>query len=83
MTGCTTTSAKTPEPPYYAVIFTNEHTGVNEGYSSTGDSMMILASKQPGYLGVESFRNDIGKFIESLGMILIVFTIKEISKYCK
>lgn len=52
--------AKTPEPPYYAVIFTSERSEVEEGYAQTADRMVELASEQPGFLGVESARNEIG-----------------------
>lgn len=49
--------AKTPAPPYYAVIFTSEMSeGENRGYEKMGDKMVELASKQPGFLGVESVR---------------------------
>lgn len=52
--------AKTPVPPYYAVIFTSIRTDIDEGYSLTADAMLALAEKQPGFLGVESARNDVG-----------------------
>ncbi len=52
--------AKTPKPPYYAVIFTTLRTDVDEGYISTADRMVELAEQQPGYLGHESARNDLG-----------------------
>lgn len=48
--------AKTPEPPYYAVIFTSTRTVVDEGYGSVADRMVELAAQQPGFLGVESAR---------------------------
>ena len=48
--------APTPEPPYYAVIFTSTRTAVDEGYGEVADRMVELASKQPGFLGVESTR---------------------------
>lgn len=48
--------AKTPEPPYYAVIFTSTRTSVDEGYGAVADRMVELASQQPGFLGVESSR---------------------------
>ena len=48
--------ARTPEPPYYAVIFTSTRTAVDEGYGAVADRMVELASKQPGFLGVESTR---------------------------
>lgn len=48
--------AKTPEPPYYAVIFTSTRTAVDEGYGSVAERMVELASQQPGFLGVESTR---------------------------
>jgi len=52
--------AKTPQPPYYAVIFTNVRTEVEVGYKNTADRMMILAREQDGFLGVDSIREDIG-----------------------
>jgi heme-degrading monooxygenase HmoA len=52
--------AQTPEPPYYAVIFTSLRTGVTEGYADTADRMVELAHGQPGFLGVESARQGIG-----------------------
>jgi len=47
--------AKTPEPPYYAVIFTSQMSGGdNKGYEAMGDKMVELASQQKGFLGIES-----------------------------
>jgi heme-degrading monooxygenase HmoA len=48
--------AKTPEPPYYTVIFTSRRTDVDDGYDAMGGRMVELASQQPGFLGVESVR---------------------------
>jgi len=49
--------ASTPEPPYVAVIFTNQRTGDDEaGYASMAERMDALAAQQPGYLGIESIR---------------------------
>ena len=49
--------AKTPRPPYYAVIFASVRTPQDsEGYGETSDRMAQLASTQPGYLGVDSVR---------------------------
>ena len=52
--------ASTPQPPYYAVIFTSLRTGTDEGYADTAAHMMALASEQPGFLGVESVREEGG-----------------------
>lgn len=52
--------AKTPEPPYYAVIFTSTRTSGDNGYGETADRMVQLAEQQPGFLGVESARENIG-----------------------
>ncbi len=49
--------ARTPEPPYYAVIFTSVRTPGDQGYGETADRMMELAVQQPGFLGVESVRD--------------------------
>jgi heme-degrading monooxygenase HmoA len=46
------------KPPYYAVIFSSVRTEVDEGYSETAKRMMELASQQPGFLGVESVREE-------------------------
>jgi heme-degrading monooxygenase HmoA len=52
--------ANTPKPPYYAVIFTSHRTEGDNGYGQMADRMVQLASKQPGFLGVESAREDVG-----------------------
>lgn len=52
--------SKTPEPPYYAVIFTSERTEGDNGYAQMGDEMIELVSKQKGFLGVESVRDQNG-----------------------
>lgn len=52
--------ANTPKPPYYAVIFTNIQTENLGGYSQMADRMLELAQQQPGYLGFESARNELG-----------------------
>ncbi|WP_111494626.1 antibiotic biosynthesis monooxygenase family protein [Marinobacter bohaiensis] len=52
--------ATTPEPPYYAVIFTSLRTAGDEGYGEMAQAMVALASQQPGFLGVESAREDVG-----------------------
>ncbi len=52
--------AKTPTPPYYAVIFTSLRTEVDEGYGDMADRMAELAATQPGFLGVESARSGLG-----------------------
>lgn len=52
--------ANTPEPPYYAVIFSSHRTPVDHGYGAMAERMMELAARQPGFLGVESVREDLG-----------------------
>lgn len=52
--------ATTPQPPYYAVIFTSIRTAGDQGYAAAADRMAQLASEQPGYLGVESVRDAAG-----------------------
>ncbi len=52
--------ANTPEPPYVAVIFTSTRTDDDRGYAAMAEAMNELASRQPGYLGVESARDGIG-----------------------
>ncbi|MGZ2369954.1 antibiotic biosynthesis monooxygenase family protein [Ancylomarina sp. YFZ004] len=52
--------AKTPKPPYYAVIFTSIRTEGDKGYSEMADLMLELAEQQDGFRGVESAREDVG-----------------------
>lgn len=52
--------AATPTPPYYAVIFTNLRTEIDEGYGEMAEEMVRQAEQQPGYLGHESVRNGLG-----------------------
>ena len=52
--------AKTPKPPYYAVIFSSIRTEGDNGYSEMADKMIELAKQQDGFLGVESSRNTLG-----------------------
>jgi heme-degrading monooxygenase HmoA len=48
--------AKTPEPPYYAVIFTSRRSATDDGYGAMSERMVELAAQQPGFLGLESVR---------------------------
>lgn len=52
--------AETPEPPYYAVIFTSLRRDVDDGYVAMAERMMSLAAEQPGCLGVETARDGLG-----------------------
>ncbi|GAA4941482.1 antibiotic biosynthesis monooxygenase family protein [Actinoplanes utahensis] len=52
--------AATPEPPYVAVIFTSLRTEGDQGYAAMAAAMERLAERQPGYLGIESAREETG-----------------------
>jgi heme-degrading monooxygenase HmoA len=52
--------ANTPPPPYYAAIFSSIRTEVDEGYAATAARMVELAQQQPGFLGIESAREQTG-----------------------
>ena len=47
-----------PQPPYYAVIFSSIRTEIDNGYEEWNNKMFELVQKQDGYLGHESFRNE-------------------------
>ena len=49
--------AATPQPPYYAVIFTSQHNDNRSGYDDTAKRMVELAAQQLGFLGAESVRD--------------------------
>jgi heme-degrading monooxygenase HmoA len=52
--------AATPQPPYYAVIFTSLKKNAESDYAETAERMVALAEKQPGFLGIESAGNELG-----------------------
>lgn len=52
--------APTPEPPYLAVIFTSRRVAGDDGYEETAARMFELAAEQPGFLGIETAREDEG-----------------------
>jgi heme-degrading monooxygenase HmoA len=49
--------ATTPQPPYYAVVFSSRRTANDPaGYEAMAERMVELARSMPGFLGVESVR---------------------------
>ncbi|MEC4726128.1 antibiotic biosynthesis monooxygenase [Shewanella sp. D64] len=52
--------ADTPNPPYFAVIFTSIRTEGDNGYGEMANRMVELAELQPGFLGIESAKEDVG-----------------------
>jgi heme-degrading monooxygenase HmoA len=52
--------AATPDPPYTAVIFSSLRTEGDHGYAAMSARMLEEAARQPGFLGVESAREDLG-----------------------
>lgn len=49
--------ADTPQPPYYAVIFTSAKAARDDGYAEMGERLASLGREQPGFLGIESVRD--------------------------
>jgi len=52
--------ADTPKPPYFAVIFSSHRTDGDNGYGEMAERMVELAAQQPGFLGIESARENLG-----------------------
>jgi heme-degrading monooxygenase HmoA len=53
--------ARTPAPPYYAVIFSSLRSADDPvGYAEVSERMVELAARQPGFLGIESARGEDG-----------------------
>lgn len=48
------------ELPYYAVIFTSKRNAGDNGYSDMAERMETLCKDQPGFLGMDHARNEIG-----------------------
>jgi heme-degrading monooxygenase HmoA len=49
-----------PTPPYYAVIFTSLRTEGDNGYAEMAKHIAELAKQQPGFIGMDSARNELG-----------------------
>ncbi|MDP4530515.1 antibiotic biosynthesis monooxygenase [Marinobacter salarius] len=52
--------ANSSKPPYYAVIFSSHRTDSDNGYGEMAERMVELAAQQPGFLGIESARENLG-----------------------
>ena len=52
--------ARTPDPPYLAVIFTSRRTAGDRGYAAMARRMEELGALQEGFLGIESARGTDG-----------------------
>jgi heme-degrading monooxygenase HmoA len=60
--------AATPEPPYWAVIFTSKRTAGEKGYANMAKAMMERALAHPGCLGAESVRG-----VDGLGITVAYY----------
>jgi len=49
-----------PEPPYYAVIFSNQMGSYTDGYGAMSDLMASMSADEPGCIGIESTRDASG-----------------------
>ncbi|MGY8768689.1 MAG: antibiotic biosynthesis monooxygenase family protein [Pirellulales bacterium] len=50
-----------PQPPFYAVIFSSQFSGIEpDEYAQMANHMEKLAKQQPGYLGIETAKNEEG-----------------------
>ncbi len=52
--------ANTPEPPYYSVIFSSVKNVESKEYDEMSNKMVELVKLQPGFLGFESAKDEIG-----------------------
>ncbi|BBL71930.1 antibiotic biosynthesis monooxygenase family protein [Methylogaea oryzae] len=56
-------------PPYYAVIFTSVRTEGDNDYAATAARVLELARQQPGFLGVENARSELGLSVSYWGSL--------------
>jgi len=61
--------AKTPKPPYWVVVFTAQRREIDREYEAMGARMFELATKQPGFLGIEAAHD-----AEGFGVTAIYYT---------
>jgi heme-degrading monooxygenase HmoA len=53
--------ARTPAPPYWAVIFTSQRSSAaGDGYDAVAERMVELSRASPGFLGIDSVRGEDG-----------------------
>jgi len=52
--------APLPPPPYYAVLFSSQRGEEDRGYAEMAAKLEELAGKQPGFLGMETTRDQQG-----------------------
>lgn len=77
------TIARTPEPPYYAVIFTSHRTSGDKGYGEMAERMAELAATQPGFLGMESVREDLGITVSYWESLEAIANWKRNAEHCE
>jgi heme-degrading monooxygenase HmoA len=71
--------ARTPEPPYVAVIFTSQRTREHDAeYHAMAERMNQLAAQQPGFLGAESARG-----ADGLGITVAYYRSQEAARAWK
>ena len=59
--------ARTPEPPYYAVIFTSINAAVDHAeHAATSRRLVEVAARYPGFLGIEPARNVDGSGVAAI-----------------
>ncbi len=46
--------------PYYAVIFTSLLSEKTKGYNQMAETMETLAKQQPGFIGIDSVKEELG-----------------------
>ncbi|MEY9844447.1 antibiotic biosynthesis monooxygenase [Streptacidiphilus sp. MAP5-3] len=64
--------ARTPEPPYYSVVFTSVRAEGDHGYSEMAKQMAELVTRQPGFLGSDACRG-----ADGLGITVAYFDTEE------
>jgi len=69
--------ADTPAVPYYAVIFTSLRSEGDNGYAEMADKMVALAATQPGFLGLETAREEISciQHVRTMTMKSLIITV--------
>lgn len=75
------TIATTPAPPYFAVIFTSIRRAGDDGYGAMAEAMMSAAALQPGFLGVESAREETGITVSYWASLADIAAWKQVSEH--
>lgn len=75
--------AQTPEPPYFAVIFTSIRREGDNRYAETVQRLLEIARRQSGFLGYETARSGLGISVSYWASLDAIQSWRQHPEHCK